>query len=545
MGTSISNCDSNAISNMECRSFFEQVFPVVQTIPDKYRKQNRTLIKVIYDSLKKIPANEKNFGVIITGKDTGPLFISHYLNHISFPETLTKLSLRKCNLKSSHAKQVSEMIVNAVKLEQLDAGENNFGDKIVMILNVVIDHPSLKSLILDGSKIGENATDAIINLLKNTRKLETLRLEPAKINSNSLNILEESLKGNYYLKELSINQEVSEFVKYTNDRNIFISDIIDSIARAPFQREFRAKIDSFKSVKGREMIMGRALQKKKIRNTKIFDEMEEADKRAKIFENQETNYSSNLFRSGQAEMIGRRPNMEDVSIILNDVPAKGAYFYGLFDGHGGREAAEFAANNLPKAISDRLIATANYEDAYIASYRQLQMDMKPWCVYVGTTSVIAVIEGKTLTVANVGDSRCVICRDGVAERLSVDHKPDLPEETAYIQSKGGFVREGRVGGMLAVSRALGDGFLGDAVNSTPSIKRIELKETDSFLILACDGVWDVLSDQESCDIVASEIDPLTAAKKLRDRAFELNSLDNISVIVVFLSEVFANEDKIK
>ena len=176
---------------MECRSFFEQVFPVVQTIPDKYRKQNRTLIKVIYDSLKKIPANEKNFGVIITGKDTGPLFISHYLNHISFPETLTKLSLRKCNLKSSHAKQVSEMIVNAVKLEQLDAGENNFGDKIVMILNVVIDRPSIKSLILDGSKIGENATDAIINLLKNTRKLETLRLEPAKINSNSLNILEE------------------------------------------------------------------------------------------------------------------------------------------------------------------------------------------------------------------------------------------------------------------------------------------------------------------------------------------------------------------
>jgi serine/threonine protein phosphatase PrpC len=157
-------------------------------------------------------------------------------------------------------------------------------------------------------------------------------------------------------------------------------------------------------------------------------------------------------------------------------------------------------------------------------------------VYVGTTVVLAVIEGATLTVANVGDSRAVLFRDGRAVRLSVDHKPDLPEEAQYIQSKGGFVKDGRVSGMLAVSRALGDGFLHEVAHPVPHIVRVELTEKDTRLILACDGVWDVMSDQEACELIAAEIDPLEAAKKLRDKAYELQSLDNISVIVVFLSE---------
>jgi serine/threonine protein phosphatase PrpC len=156
--------------------------------------------------------------------------------------------------------------------------------------------------------------------------------------------------------------------------------------------------------------------------------------------------------------------------------------------------------------------------------------------------VVAVIEGTTLTVANVGDSRCVLCRDGKAMRLSVDHKPDLPEEVQYLESKGAYVQDHRVNGMLAVSRTLGDSFLGEAANPTPHLARLELCRTDTFLILACDGVWDVLGDQEACEIVAPEIDPLDAAKKLRDRTFELDSMDNISVVVVFLSRAFADAE---
>ena len=118
--------------------------------------------------------------------------------------------------------------------------------------------------------------------------------------------------------------------------------------------------------------------------------------------------------------------------------------FGLFDGHGGREAAEFASSNLPRVISERLRQSDSLESAIISSFHEVQAEMKPWCLFVGTTSVIEIANGTRLTVANVGDSRCVLCRDGKAVRLTVDHKPDLPEESAYIRSNGGFVREGRI-----------------------------------------------------------------------------------------------------
>lgn len=543
MGTNISSCDPASIPNSACRSFFEALLPIAQSVPDKFKRANRVLVCSVYDSLRRVPSADSSFSLVVTGRDAGPLFLAHYARALSFPDALTRLSLRRCGLRSSHARSVAGVLLLARRLEQFDAGENSFGEGSSAVISAACSHPSLRVLILDGCRIPESATGSLIALASHNRLLDTLRVGPARVSPSDVSSLRTALRGNLSLRSTSISPDVADAALYANERNAFLANIVDSIARAPFQRQFRAKIESFKSVKGREMLMGRAGQKEQLRGTQLFADLEAVDARARTLEAQEADASHDRLRSGQAEMIGRRPNMEDVSIVLRDVPTSGAALYGLFDGHGGREAAEFAAANLPKAISDRLIATASYEDAYIASFRQLQMDMRPWCVYVGTTSVIAVIEGTTLTVANVGDSRCVLCRGGAAQRLSVDHKPDLPNETAYIQSKGGIVRDGRVGGMLAVSRALGDGFLGDAVNATPSVCRVELSAGDSFLILACDGVWDVLSDQEACDIVAPEIDPLVAARKLRDRAFELNSLDNISVIVVFLSDALSDKEE--
>ncbi|KAH0790513.1 protein phosphatase 2C [Histomonas meleagridis] len=541
MGGGGSSLKPEGIPNAEARSFFIATIPTQKQIPEKLKRYNKTFNKVMYDSLKKNPEKDNNFSLTITGKGTGPIFIDFYFPVLHIPQTLTKLSLRKCSLQQQHCKSISRLLISLPNLQQFDAGDNDFGDSIQLIFNSVAGHPSLTALILDNCHIPENVTQSIIDLINTSRKIDTLRITTTKSTSNQKR-LSTALMNNLYLKNTTISDDLTSLSATTNERNIAVSNIVDSIVRSPFQRRFRSKIESFKSIKGREMLIGRAGQKERIRGTALFDDLEAADKRAKTIESQETHQNTELFRSGQADMIGRRQTMEDVSIILMDMPRKGAALYGLFDGHGGREAAEFAAANLPKAISERLKATANVEDAYVASFRQLQMDMKPWCVYVGTTSVIAVVEGTTLTVANVGDTRCVLCRDGKAERLTVDHKPDLPDEAAYIQSKGGFVKEGRLGGMLAVSRALGDSFLGDAVNATPSFRTLELNENDSFLILACDGVWDVMSDQEACDIVAAEIDPLNAAKKLRDAAFELNSLDNISVIVVFLAEAFAHKE---
>ena len=128
--------------------------------------------------------------------------------------------------------------------------------------------------------------------------------------------------------------------------------------------------------------------------------------------------------------------------------------------------------------------------------------------------MVAVIEGETLYVANAGDSRCVLCHDGIALPMSRDHKPTDPDEYMRIKRAGGFVSDGRVNGCLNLSRALGDMEYKRTPNlspeeymitANPDIKSMDLQTGDQFLILACDGIWDVLSDQEACDFVLSRL----------------------------------------
>jgi serine/threonine protein phosphatase PrpC len=98
---------------------------------------------------------------------------------------------------------------------------------------------------------------------------------------------------------------------------------------------------------------------------------------------------------------------------------------------------------------------------------------------------------------------CTDSRGGKAIRLTVDHKASLPEEAKRITDAGGFVGRNRVNGVLAVSRALGDHMLkeNDVVTAVPYCQETELTDEDSFLVLACDGVWDVITDQEAVDFV--------------------------------------------
>ncbi|KAF2029238.1 protein phosphatase-like protein 2C [Setomelanomma holmii] len=140
---------------------------------------------------------------------------------------------------------------------------------------------------------------------------------------------------------------------------------------------------------------------------------------------------------------------------------------------------------------------------------------------------------RVLYTANVGDARIVLCRNGRALRLSYDHKGSDENEGRRVASAGGLILNNRVNGVLAVTRALGDAYMKDLVTGHPyTTETVIQADQDEFLILACDGLWDVCSDQEAVDLVRHIQDPQEASKKLVDYALARFSTDNLSCMVV-------------
>eukprot|EP00884_Botryococcus_braunii_P022555 jgi/Botrbrau1/8984/Bobra.0148s0090.1 len=172
----------------------------------------------------------------------------------------------------------------------------------------------------------------------------------------------------------------------------------------------------------------------------------------------------------------------------------------------------------------------------------------------GCTAVAALVKGGILYVANAGDSRCVFSRRGRAVAMTTDHKPTDPAELARIIKAGGFVADGRVNASLNLSRALGDleykqsvglGPEEQMVTAVPEVRHMQLQQGDDFLLLACDGIWDVLSNQEAVDFVASKLQqgmsPKDVCEALCDRCMAPDTetdggkgCDNMSAMVIVL-----------
>jgi adenylate cyclase len=247
-----------------------------------------------------------------------------------------------------------------------------------------------------------------------------------------------------------------------------------------------------------------------------------------------------------ADMMGRRDGMEDCTVFRGSLgPERNIDLFCVLDGHGGRRVATAAGSDLLLEIPRRLLAlpdTASADDVVRQTFRDIHARIGDAEIGVmeGATAVAVLFVANRLLVANVGDTRVVLSRAGSAVRLSYDHKPDLPEEEERIRALGGFVGDDqRVNAVLAVSRAFGDFALDPFVLCDPYISDTQLTDADEFLIIACDGVWDVLSDQQAVDLVRT-CDPTKAATVLRDYAYMYGSMDNISVVVLKLDQANNN-----
>ncbi|GJJ06624.1 hypothetical protein Clacol_000818 [Clathrus columnatus] len=139
---------------------------------------------------------------------------------------------------------------------------------------------------------------------------------------------------------------------------------------------------------------------------------------------------------------------------------------------------------------------------------------------------------RVLYTANVGDARAVLCRGGKAVRLTYDHKGSDKQEAKRIMDAGGFVMNNRVNGVLAVTRALGDSSMKEFVVGSPYTTETELSPEDEFLVVACDGLWDVVDDQKVVELVRTIEDPQEMSETLLKYALEHFTTDNVTVLVV-------------
>ncbi|KAL6524153.1 hypothetical protein OROMI_031248 [Orobanche minor] len=264
-----------------------------------------------------------------------------------------------------------------------------------------------------------------------------------------------------------------------------------------------------------------------------------------------------LLRSGAWADIGTRSSMEDVYVCadnlshdygLNSINGRPSAFYGVFDGHGGKHAADFACYHLPRFIVEDEDFPQDIESVISSAFLQTDTAFAEACsldadIASGTTALAAIVLGSSLVVANAGDCRAVLCRRGKAIEMSRDHKPICSKEKIRIEASGGYVYDGYLNGQLNVTRALGDWHMeglkcqdGGPLTSEPELMRTSLTEEDEFLIIGCDGLWDVFMSQNAVDFARRRLqehnDPIMCSKDLVDEALKRNSGDNLSVVVV-------------
>ncbi len=134
--------------------------------------------------------------------------------------------------------------------------------------------------------------------------------------------------------------------------------------------------------------------------------------------------------------------------------------------------------------------------------------------FVGCTACVALITKTEIYVANAGDSRCVLSKNGIAINMSEDHKPDLEAEKKRIEKAEGYVEDNRVNGVLNLSRSLGDLDYKhnpklkqeeQMITAFPDVKVEKISNETDFLIIACDGVWDCLTSQKAVDYVSERL----------------------------------------
>ena len=244
----------------------------------------------------------------------------------------------------------------------------------------------------------------------------------------------------------------------------------------------------------------------------------------------------------QNQNAPNRNYMEDEGRVVenfNGDPNK--ILFCIFDGHGGGQVSKFLQENFYKYMKN-IVNYKNYNNGFIEIFRKVDQDIKTLnCPNVGSTATIVYIEKqketnkRILYCANVGDSRCVLVSKTGCYRLSYDDRVKDPIENDRINKHGGIIVNNRVYGQLMLSRSFGDWKIKDVgVIVDPHFTRFELDEDALFCVIASDGVWDVLKDEECSALENMYCNTRDMSKNIIKECMKRGSLDNLSCFVISL-----------
>lgn len=260
--------------------------------------------------------------------------------------------------------------------------------------------------------------------------------------------------------------------------------------------------------------------------------------------------SACAIKNSRRRMEDRHVIVHDLSTLFPNKEVSPSSYYAIFDGHAGHDAAVYSCAHLHQFLGESKQFCANPKLALREAFLKTDTLFNDKCrsehFRSGTTAICALLKHKekTLYIAWVGDSQAVLVGQGHSLQCVQPHKPCREDEKQRIEELGGtiiFWGSWRVNGQLAVSRAIGDLEYKPYVIAVPDIQEIPLNGSEDFLILACDGLWDVISEKEAAQCVYEELahnpdDIEAVSERLVQLAKQQGSCDNISVIVVFLRE---------
>ncbi|ELP88424.1 protein phosphatase 1K, putative [Entamoeba invadens IP1] len=242
------------------------------------------------------------------------------------------------------------------------------------------------------------------------------------------------------------------------------------------------------------------------------------------------------FSSGASQTVGKRVAMED-TLMISGALFEGIDYYGVFDGHNGDGAAISSMSVCHTLIDEKEIKGAGCSEHMKNVFSELHRRICETSES-GTTASVVIVRESDCIISLIGDSPVYVLFEGKLKRIGKDHNPEDPEEYKRVIESGGRIADFdgllRVNEQIAVTRSIGDKALHPPLTCIPDTFILPLNQIQRILI-ATDGI-SVLQESAIQQLMSDSVSPGETARVIRNVAFDKESKDNISVIVIDLTQ---------